>query len=488
MIKKAIVIGAGIGGLAAAIRLAAKGYQVQLFEANDRAGGKIKELLSNGFRFDMGPSVITMPHLIDELFQIHGKDREKYIPYSKLEKPFKYFFPDGSSILSYDDLDKFGDVIETNTTDSKRTLFKYLKRIKSIYDITKPVFIESSIHRLKDYFNWRFLKGILLFHKIQAFRSMNNANHAAFNDSRLVRIMNNYATYVGSNPFVAPATLNVIQHLEITLGVYLPDRGIYSIIEGLVRLAKEVGIEIKHNTLVEQIIVKDGKASGIIAEGRQIESDIVVSNMDIYYTYHKLLPNSKKPLRILDQDKSSSAIGFYWGIDKEFPELNIHNMLFSNDQKAEFDSIFNKNELYTDPSIYLCITSKKIKEDAPKGKENWFVLLTVPNTSHNNEENIVEKARELAIQKINKMLNTKIQNHIEFEEHLSPFRIEKNYHSAFGAVYGNSSNSKWAAFMRHANFSNKINDLYFVGGSVHPGAGIPMCLNSAKIMEQVMDD
>lgn len=216
-----------------------------------------------------------------------------------------------------------------------------------------------------------------------------------------------------------------------------------------------------------------------------IPYDRVISNMDVYFTYHKLLPNEKKPERLLNQPKSSSGIAFYWGIRGLRPELGIHNMLFSKSEEEEYTAVFDKQTISNDPSVYICITSKYIPHDAPKDHENWFVLITAPNDQNQNWDELVSRTRTAVFEKIKRILGLDIQPLIEYEDILTPPLIKERYGSAFGAIFGNSSNSKFAAFLRHPNFSSKIEGLYFVGGSVHPGAGIPMCMNSAKILDKV---
>jgi len=483
--KTCAVIGSGIAGLAAAIRLAAKGCLVDVYETNNYPGGKIKEQHASGYRFDMGPSVFMLPNLVDELFTLCNKNPRDYFTYSSIETSFKYFYEDGSIINAYADLDLFAKEIELKTNHPKEIFHKYLKDIETKYNITKDVFIENSLHVFSNFFTKKMAYGVANFGKIDSFKTMNEANQAFFKDPRLVQLFNNYATYIGSNPFVAPATLNVIQHLEINTGTYLPDKGMYSIVTALVKLAEDMGVNFIYNTTVAEIVVDNKQVSGIKTKGGVIKYDRVVSNMDIYYTYKKLMPNEKFSKRIIEQPKSTSMICFYWGINKKFDELGIHNMLFAANEKEEYDAIFDRKTISSDPSLYIFITSKHIKEDAPVGCENWFVLVTAPNNTGQNWNKIVAQTRQNIITKINRMLKTDIEKHIDYEDNLTPVKIENNYSSAFGAVYGNSSNSKFAAFLRHPNFSKKVKGLYFVGGTVHPGAGLPMCLNSAKIMDKV---
>jgi phytoene dehydrogenase-like protein len=210
--------------------------------------------------------------------------------------------------------------------------------------------------------------------------------------------------------------------------------------------------------------------------------------MDISAAYRKLLPHQKHPDKLLSQPKSSSGIVFYWGIKRQFDQLGLHNIFFSADYKAEFEKIFNEQTISDDPTVYINITSKHKPDDAPEGCENWFVLINVPANEGQNWEELVDKTRQNVITKLSNILKTDISKLIENEEVLDPKWIEIRTSSVQGALYGNSSNNKYVAFLRHPNFSSKIRNLYFVGGSVHPGGGIPLALSSAKIMSDMIQE
>jgi len=484
--RSCAIIGSGIAGLSTAIRLKAKGFDVTIFEANDYAGGKLKEYHHNGYRFDLGPSVFTLPKLIDELFLLHNKNPRDYFDYSKLDTSFKYFFEDGTNINAFADLKLFEQEIEKKTSDKKESFRKYTKDIALKYKITNKVFIESSLHVPTNFLRKEVVYGIFNFNKIDAFKSMDQGNKSFFKDPKMIQIFNNFATYVGSNPFLTPATFNVIQHLEINEGAYMPNKGMYSIIESLLQLAKEIGIKIELNSYVSQINIKNKTTTGITVNKQHLNFDLVVSNMDVYYSYKKLMPQLKVPKQV-NQPKSSSVIGFYWSIDQSFPQLNLHNMLFTTNEKEEYNSLFEKKSISKDPSIYLCVTSKHIKSDAPAGCENWFVMVHAPHIDNQDWDNVVIETRKKVIKKVNHILKTDIERHIKNEKVLTPITIQEDYKSAFGAIYGNNSNNMFAAFLRHPNFNRKIKNLYFAGGSVHPGAGLPMCLNSAKIVDDLID-
>jgi phytoene desaturase len=281
---------------------------------------------------------------------------------------------------------------------------------------------------------------------------------------------------------MAPATLNIIPHVEYNMGSYIVEQGIYAISESLYKLAKEVGVRIFANHYVDSILYKDDKISGVAVNGQNFLYDFVVSNADASYTYKKLMNDSrtKNAKRYARLEPSSSALVFYWGINGK-SRLGVHNILFSRDYKEEFKEIFSDNTCPVDPTVYIYISSKFKKDDAPTGMENWFVMINAPYDK--NQEWVLEtkKSRAGIINKINKTLNLDIESKIRCELILTPPEIEKKTGSYKGSLYGISSNSRSAAFLRQSNRSKQYKGLYFCGGSVHPGGGIPLVLLSGKL-------
>ena len=392
MSKKAIIIGAGIAGIATAIRLAVQGFSVEVFEANSYPGGKLAEITLNGFRFDAGPSLFTMPQYMDELFELAGEKPDASFTYQKLALVCRYFYPDGTSLDASNNEAVFAEEISRKTKDKPKTIKKYLENSKRIYKITNHVFLEKSLHRLSTYLNFKTLRSVLQLPQIDAFRSMHQANHAFFTDEKMVQYADRFATYNGSNPFKAPATLNVIPHLEQHFGAYFPDGGMYQITLSLVALAERLGVKFHYNSPVEKIVIEKKVVKGVlVSAGRKAESgkrnaemiaaDLVVSNMDVYFTYKKLLSEYPEliPEKTLRQERSSSALIFYWGINKAFPQLDLHNIFFSSDYRQEFEHIWKQKNISPDPTIYLNISSKYEAKDAPQGCENWFTMINVPS-------------------------------------------------------------------------------------------------------------
>lgn len=484
--KKIAIVGAGLSGLACAIRLAKSGYKVVVYEKNAAAGGKIEELKSNGFRYDTGASILTLPELITDLFAFTGEKVQDYLKLKKLEINSRFFYSDGSVIDAFQDNEKFAETIEKITGENSRTVIKFLKRNRRLYDLTAGIFIFSPFHNIKSIPFRQAMKVFINLFNLKIFTRMHALNKRWFRDDRVVQLFDRYAIYNGSNPFQAPATLSLISHLEHNIGSFLPEKGMYQLIKALVNLAQKLGVEFSFNTYVEEISVESKKVTGLIINGTAHNYDIIVNNTDVFYTYKKLLNGHPHPNRIFKQDLSSSCIIFYWGINKQFENLHVHNILFSGNYEEEFDLVFNKKMLSSDPSIYIYISSKINPTDAPDGCENWLVMINAPNDEDQNWDQILTETRKSVVTKINSTLKTDIEKCIAFEKHASPATIEKWTSSYKGALYGPSVKNIFSTFTRHANFKRSVKGLYFAGGTVHPGGGIPLCLASSKIVSELI--
>ncbi len=480
--KRAVVIGAGIGGLASAIRLAIDGFEVTVFEKNSYAGGKNCQLKMDGYQFDAGPSLFTQPELIEELFKLAGEPIEQYFSYTKQPISCKYFFQDGILINGYGDVDDFAAEFHRKVGEDALKVKKYLQQAEKTYTNIGTLFLNHSLHRLSTLFQSSILKALKTVKAAFLVNTLNQFNESAFNKPHTVQIFNRYATFNGSNPYKAPGMLSMIPHLDNNIGTFYPKGGMISISTALYKLALNKGVSFMFNNEVKSITVENKRAVGVIVNDSSYLADVVISNMDVYFTYQKLLSNPEKAKEVLKQERSSSAFIFYWGINKQFPELELHNIFFTKNYQAEFESLFTSKELYDDPTIYINITSKcEPHLHAPEGKENWFVMVNAPANIGQNWQDYYSKYKKIIIDKLNERLNTDIEPLIEVEEVLTPLTMETRTASFMGSLYGTSSNGKMAAFFRHPNFSKKIKGLYFVGGSVHPGGGIPLCLQSAKI-------
>lgn len=482
MKKKISIIGSGVAGLATSVRLAKRGYEVHVYESNAFPGGKINSETYGAYRFDKGPSVFTGPKYLKEIYDLCGEDFSDFglVP---LTTSFNYFFNDGLRLQLSNKRDEIIDEISEKLGEDKNQLRAYLDKAAKNYKTIAPMFIEASLHSWRNYTGKAFFRALGRLPKYKLFSTMNDENQKAFRNPKTVQLFNRFASYNGSDPYQAPAMLNMIGHLEINQTPYLPKNGMIQITDSLYGLAKKLGVQFHFNERVEKIIVDGKSVSGIETTKGTFLSDAVVSNMDVSFTYERLLKESPfpKPEKTVNQEKSSSALVFYWGIKKSFPELTLHNIFFSSDYKAEYDGIFTKKVAVDDPTIYVNITSKYVKGDAPEGCENWFVMINSPIDVGQDWDKEIARLREKIIAKLSKSLGEDISELIEVEEVLDPRKIEARYHGKQGSIYGNASNNRYAAFQRHPNFSKQFYNLFFVGVSVHPGGGIPLALNSAKI-------
>lgn len=488
MTKKALIIGSGIAGIASAIRLAVNGYAVEVFEANDYPGGKLSEIILGGYRFDAGPSLFTLPEQVDDLFRLAGKNPKDYFEYEKLDVACNYFWEDGTRLKAFADLNLFAEEVQTKLGEPSGNILEALRKSAFIYDSLSPLFMNRSLHKLDTWTNPQAMKSYLKMGKLGIFSTMNEANKKQFTHPKLVQLFNRYATYNGSNPFETPATLNIIPHLEFNIGAFFPKKGMHDITMSLYKLSVELGVKYHFGSKVEKVLVEDGEAKGLRVKGEDFYADLVVNNMDMVNAYKTILKEQKQPKLLLSQPKSSSALIFYWGIKRDFPELDLHNIFFSDNYQVEFEHIFKRGTIYEDPTIYVNITSTHKADDAPEGSMNWFTMINVPNNQGQDWDKLIAEAKRNIIHKLNRILKTDVESLIEVEEILDPRTIESKTSSAQGSLYGNSSNNKFAAFLRHANYSSSIKNLYFCGGSVHPGGGIPLCLLSAKIMSEMIEE
>ena len=487
MTKKAIIIGSGIAGIAASIRLSLKGYHIEVFEANSYPGGKLSEIEIEGYRFDAGPSLFTLPEQVDELFRLGGKIPEEHFEYDKLDVTCQYFWEDGTSLKAYADLRLFTEEVQRTLGEPGASIGEALQHSAFIYDSLSPLFMNRSLHKLDTWTNPQALKSYLRMGKLGIFSTMNEANRKQFSHPKLVQLFNRYATYNGSNPFETPATLNIIPHLEFNIGAFFPKKGMHDITMSLYKLSTEIGVKYHFGQKVEKVLVENGEAIGVRVKSQEVFADLVVNNMDMVNAYKTVLKEEKQPKLLLKQPKSSSALIFYWGIKRDFPELDLHNIFFSDNYPLEFEHIFKRGTIYDDPTVYVNITSTHKSDDAPAGCMNWFTMINVPNNQGQDWDIMIAEAKRNILHKLNRILKTEVESLIEVEEILDPRSIEFKTSSAQGALYGNSSNNKFAAFLRHANYSSAIKNLYFCGGSVHPGGGIPLCLLSAKIMSEMIE-
>jgi len=486
------IIGAGIAGLAAAVRLAVAGHKVTVFEANAGPGGKLSQFTLGDYRFDFGPSLFTMPQYVDELFRLAGETPSRHFNYVELPDVCRYWWPDGTRFTAPGNSEELARAAAETFGVPEARVAGFMADAARKYELTGRTFLEKSLHKAGTWLDWQVAGAMLRVPTLDLFTSMNAVHERDLRHPKLVQLFNRFATYNGSNPYKAPGLLSMIPHFEHHFGAYLPTGGMYDISTSVYELGKRLGVTYHFNQRVEEIVRESGRVSGIKVDGKFHAADTLVCNMDVWLAYDKLLPGARKPTRTLSQQKSTSAVIFYWGIEREFAELGVHNIFFSEDYRREFATL-EAGDLGDDVTVYVNVSSKIVTGDAPPGCENWFVMVNAPADEGQNWDEMIPRLRRQVIAILKKHFSAPAaapENDAgaEFSEDLivaerivAPPDIERLTGSHQGALYGTSSNNTMAAFLRHPNFSHRIGGLYFLGGSVHPGGGVPLCLLSARI-------
>jgi len=354
--KKIAIIGSGIAGLATAIRLSSKGHKVTVFEKEHHLGGKMGQISSDGYRFDTGPSLFTQPYLVDELLELDSNHRE--FQYQRMDISCKYFWEDGTTFSAFEDKELLSKELVTTFPDEQHSFIKRLNKAEEMYNLVGSTFIEKPLNKVKTWLTKDVAKSLLRLPKFKLNKNMHAVNAKDFKNPKVQQLFDRFATYNGSNPYQAPALLNMIPHLELNLGTFYPQGGLRNIPDTLIDSAQRLGVDFRTNEAVTQIKHNKKIVTGIETSKDSYDFDAVVSNADIYPTYKYLLKDVNPPKKTLEQERSSSGIIFYWGIKKAFPQLELHNIFFSENYKQEFEELFKTGAVTDDPTIYLNISSQ----------------------------------------------------------------------------------------------------------------------------------
>jgi len=479
--KHAIVIGAGIGGLASSILLANKGYRVTVLEKNSTVGGKMQQHVADGYRFDTGPSLLTMPFLLEKLFSLCNENLSDYLDFTELDPLCRYFYPDNTIFDNYSDRKKSQDEIKRFAPKDVKSYNRFLKRSKKLYDRTSDAFLFNPLYQFSD------IKSVNLFNllRIDALSTVSQKVDRYFSSSYMRQFFKRFTTYNGSSPFKAPATLNVIPHVELDQGGYYVHGGMYTIAASLEKLALKQGVSFSMNSHVAQIQTKNNYINGVrLSNGKELTCDLLFTNTDATDTLLNLMPESSFTEKQRNKQKkiepSCSGFVIMLGCSRKWDQLKHHNVFFSSDYKKEFNDIFEEKKLPEDPTIYIANTSYSDPNHAPKGCSNLFVLVNAPFIhSYQNWPNLKQFYTTFLIEELEKRGLKGLNDSIETIEIITPLDFFEKYRSNRGSIYGTSSNSRFSAFLRPRNKDKTFKNLYMVGGSTHPGGGIPLVIQSA---------
>ncbi|MCE7793126.1 phytoene desaturase family protein [Salipaludibacillus sp. CUR1] len=482
--KKAVVIGAGLAGLSSAIRLAGDGYDVTVLEKNENIGGKLNRRSGKGYTFDTGPSILTMPWVLEQLFESVHRKLEDYIEIERIEPQWRTFYEDGTSIDVLSDLPEMLEEMRKVKPDPDSSFMKFLAYSQDMYDICMKSFYKTSITGLKELKAQHTLKELLA---MDPFHTVADGTKKHFKNKHLEQLFNFFVMYVGSNPYQAPAILNQLVYVQLGLGIYYVKGGMYNIAKGMKAVLDELRAEVHTDCPVSHVVEEEGTAKGVVTEeGEFFEADVVVSNLEVIPAYKTLLPKNSRTKKEIKQltktfDPTVSGQVLLLGVNKEFKNLKHHNFFFSEDPEKEFKQIFEKGVPADDPTVYIGISSKSDPSQAPQGKENLFVLTHVPPKTAMKKKADWDKYREVILDKLERMGMEGLRDSIEFEYEFTPDTLEELYGSTGGSIYGIASNKGTNGGFKIPSKSSVYENLYFTGGSTHPGGGVPMVTLSGQL-------
>ena len=478
-----VVIGAGLGGLSAAISLASEGFAVELVEKNDKVGGKLNIMTKDGFTFDLGPSILTMPHVFETLFTRVGKNMADYVGIEKVEPHWRNFFEDGTVIDLCENADKQRRELDKLGANAAAEFERFMAYSRKLGSETEAGYFAKGLDTF-----WELIKfyGPLRSLNFDVFRSMDQGVRRFISDPKLVDILNYFIKYVGSSPYDAPALMNLLPYIQYQYGLWYVKGGMYGMARAMEKLALELGVKIRVDAEVVEIQTQASRASAVVLRnGEVLAVDIVVSNMEVIPAMDKLLHSSAAELKKMQRfEPSCSGLVLHLGVNRIYPQLAHHNFFYSDHPRQHFDAVFKHHRLSDDPTIYLVAPCKTDPAQAPAGCEIIKILPHIPHIDPDKpltpEDYLA--LRERVLIKLERMGLTDLRQHIVTEEYWTPLDIQAKYYSNQGSIYGvvadRFKNLGFKAPQRSSRFSN----LYFVGGSVNPGGGMPMVTLSGQLV------
>ena len=484
MNKKVVVIGAGIGGLGTAGLFAKKGYDVTVLEKNENFGGRANIFVADGFRFDMGPSWYLAPDIFEHYFELLGEKINDHLKLKKLQPSYRIFFRKDSIPLDiHSDLETDTSTFDRIEPGSGEKLRAYLKQSEYQYEVATKHFMYKNYDTVFDFLNRRVMtEG----QKLSVFSKMHSFVSRFFKSKKLQQVMEYTMVFLGTSPYEAPALYNLMSHMDFNQGVFYPMGGFYELINCLAAIAEKNGAKLRRKSNVEQIIVTNGRATGVrLSDGEIIEADIVVSNADMWFTETKLLPTESQTFKQKYWNKrvmAPSAFIMYLGVNEKLPGITHHNLLFSEDWRKNFDDIYKAPCLPDEPSLYVCAPSVTDPGVAPEGKENLFVLVPIAS-----DLKMSEAKKEVYADKILALMETEmklpgLRDKIEYRRIYTVENFAADYNSFKGSALGLAHTIWQTAIFRPKNQSSKVKNLYYVGAGTNPGIGTQICLISAELV------
>jgi phytoene desaturase len=488
--KSVIVIGAGIGGMVAATHLARRGIKVTVIEKNSRAGGRCDRISREEHHFDTGPTLLVMPLLYEAEFAALGTSMREMLELQRVDPTYHLVFDDGSQLALTSDMQSMRAQLETFERGSYEGLLRYMKEGRRHYLLGMERLVNRDFRKASEFFT---LQNIPLLYQLKPLVNHYRNMSAYFDDPRLKAAFTFQDVYMGLSPFEAPATFSMMPYTELAHGVWYPRGGMYGIVEALMELAREAGVEFLFNSTIEQIDVNATHARGVIlAGGERLEADSVLANADLPYVYNDLLPDKNFADSLAHKRFSCSVVSFFWGLDKTYPTLGPHTLFLARDYRENFERIIHDLSLPANPSLYIHAPARLDPAMSPRGGDTLTAIVPVGHLSQNGEQDwgqIRDEARRHVFRRLSSLGITDIESHIKFETNFTPLSWRKRYNLMKGSTHGLCHNLTQLGYFRPRNKHPRYRNLYFTGASTHPGTGVPTAMVSGRLSAQrIVDD
>jgi phytoene desaturase len=487
--QSVIVIGAGVGGLASAAHLARAGMQVTVVEKNSHPGGRCDHFIRDGHHFDSGPTLFIMPRVYEAEFAALGASVQERLDLHRVDPTYHLVFDDGNQLALTSDLKRMQEQLESIERGSFRGFLRYLDEGQRHYDLAMKELVTRDFRKASDFFNFGNLP--LLFRLKPLAKHYQNVG-IYFDEPRLKAAFTFQDVYMGLSPFEAPATFSMMPYTELAHGVWYPKGGMYSLVEALMEIARDSGVEFTFGSAVERIEVNRTHASGVVlADGTCLKADSILANADLPYIYQNLLPLDNMAEKMAHKRYSCSVISFFWGVDKPYEMLNPHTLFLADDYQENFESIVRDLTLPDNPSLYIHAPTRLDPEMAPPGQETLIAIVPVGHMDTNGDQDwkgIRNQARQAVFRRLGTLGITDLQEHIKFEVCYTPQSWRKRYNLLKGSTHGLSHNLTQLGYFRPGNRHPRYHNLYFVGASTHPGTGLPTALVSGRLVARRIQD
>ncbi|OXM16118.1 phytoene desaturase family protein [Paenibacillus herberti] len=484
MSKKIIVVGGGLAGLSAAIRLRSDGHEVTVLEKNERAGGKLNIRSGLGYQFDTGPSILTMPWTLEKLFESAGRNLHNYLTVQRVEPQWRGLYEDGTVLDLVGDLPAMLDAIGELSPEDRERFLGYLDYCRKQYDLSMKSVYSRSLSGLPDLRHQHTLKELFAMDPL---KTVSQLTEQHLLHPHLRQIFQFFTMYIGSSPYAAPAVLSQLVYVQMGLGIYFVKGGMYEIARAELKLLQELGVPVRTGAEVTRIIETGGRASGVrLSSGEELYADIVVCNMEAIPAHRSLLEevsgNERQVAKLGKFEPSVSGHVLLLGVNRSYDKFKHHNFFFSRNPEREFHDMFVDRVPTVDPTVYVGISSKSDSSQAPDGCENWFVLTHVPPLQQGKSWEENRRAyRDLVLDKLERMGAEDLRSHIVYEEQFIPDDLQSLYGANGGSIYGVVTDRKLNGGFKIPSRSPLLEGLYFVGGSTHPGGGVPMVTLSGQL-------